>query len=273
MKKLIALSCLTAIMLAGCGVDEPAESISKPDPVRVPTTEAATEPETEPPTTAATTRKTKPATTKATTTTAATTATAATTTTAGGSASFADRMNAYPDLYAAEVRRVWDDIYDKNDGVVSIDYATYDLDADGIPELMFKFGTCEADYMVNVYTVDGDAKLKTIGELSGSHVSFAKDYDTGEFVLAGGHMGYGGMRWLTMENGLINEVKNDSFEFRDSDDFEARMMDEGVYYLDYIHAYSFDKESEPKSYVMYAYSEYEELDGLYIDFGYGWASH
>ena len=46
MKKFLALSCLTAILLAGCGVDEPNEEISKPDPVRVPTTEATTEPET-----------------------------------------------------------------------------------------------------------------------------------------------------------------------------------------------------------------------------------
>ena len=161
-KRIIALSCLTALLLAGCGVDEPSESVSVPDPVEVHTTEAPTEPETEPQTEAPTTKRTKATTKKttaATTTAAATTTTTATAEKPTGNADISERLAAYPDLYKAEVQRVWDEIYERNDGMVSISYALFDINKDKIPELLFKHGTCEADYQIDIFTVGADATV------------------------------------------------------------------------------------------------------------------
>ncbi|MBR6070184.1 MAG: hypothetical protein IKP78_06310 [Ruminococcus sp.] len=277
MKKLIALSCLTTLLLAGCGVDEPNEEISKPEPVSAATTAATTtEPETEPTTEAVTTKKTKPATTKATTTTAATTTTVAATTTSssGGTATFTDRLDAYPDLYTDTVKRAWDEIYETNDGCVSIAYATYDIDADGIPELIFKHGTCEADFLTDIYTVDLDARLRMVRQIGGSHAVFARDDTDGDFVLIQGHMGEMSMLWYNMDDNFnLSLHKEYSHSLEDDESYEQLEMAQNVWRIDYISAYSFDKNTEIKSYINYAYSEYEELDGLYIDFGFGWASH
>lgn len=269
MKKFLALSCLTAILLAGCGVDEPNDEISKPDPVRVPTTEATTEPETTT-TIAATTRAT---TTKATTTAAATTTSATTTKTAGGTATFTDRLDSYEELYKAEVQRVWDETYNANDGTVMIDYALYDIDNDKIPELIFNHGTCEADMMVTVYTVDLDAKLKKVGEVGGSHAVFAEDDSEDPanraFVLVQGHMGSMTIRWFTMNDDFtLSERKNLEHELKADEDYEDVEWDNEIWRIFYISAYNIDKSSKPKSYYNFAYSEAEEQDGLILDFIY-----
>ena len=254
MKKLIALSCLTALLLAGCGIDQPNDEISKPEPVSAATPATTTAPETEPTTKAVTTKKTKPATTKASTTTAAATTTIATTTnSSGGTATFTDRLDACPELYKAEVQRVWDKTYEENDGCVMIDYALYDIDHDSIPELIFNHGTCEADSIVDIYTVDLDAKLLRVSQLNGSHTVFARDDVSGDFVLSSGHMNEMALLWYTMD-----------------DDFKLNLHKEYVWRMDYISAYSFDKDSEIKSYLNYAYSEYEEVDGLYLEFYGNW---
>ena len=265
MKKLFALSFLTALLLAGCGTDEPSDEISKPAPVRVPTTEATTEPETT--TTIATT--TRATTTKATTTAATTTTYATTTKAAGSTATFTDRLDAYPDLYKAMVQRVWDEIYEENDGCVSIAYALYDIDRDQIPELILKHGTCEADSVTNIYTVGNDANLMMVRQINGSHAVFARDDTNGDFVLIQGHMGEMSMLWYTMNDIFNLSLHKEYTHTLEADEtYEAIEMAQNVWRIDYISAYSFDKESTPKSHIMYAYSEYEEIDGLYLDFTY-----
>lgn len=270
MKKFLALSCLTAILLAGCGVDEPSDEISKPAPVSVPATEAETT--TEPETTAEVT------TAKATATIAVTTTvTASETTSAAAKATFTDRLDSYAELYKAEVQRVWDETYNANDGTVMIDYVLYDIDNDRIPELIFNHGTCEADMRITVYTVDLDAKLKKVGEVGGGHAVFAEDdsedADNRAFVLVQGHMGYMTIRWFTLgDDFTFSERRNLEHELKADEDYEGVEWDNSVWRLDYISAYNMDKNSKPKSYYNYAYSEAEEQDGLVLDFNYdnGW---
>lgn len=272
MKKLIALSCLTALLLAGCGIDQPNDEIGKPEPVSAATSATTTAPETEPTTKAVTTKKTKPATTKASTTTAAATTTIATTTSSsGGTATFTDRLDACPELYKAEVQRVWDKTYEENDGCVMIDYALYDIDHDSIPELIFNHGTCEADSIVDIYTVDLDAKLLRVSQLNGSHTVFARDDVSGDFVLSSGHMNEMALLWYTMDDDFKLNLHKEYYHTLEGDEtYEQLEMAQNVWRMDYISAYSFDKDSEIKSYLNYAYSEYEEVDGLYLEFYGNW---
>ena len=50
------------------------------------------------------------------------------------------------------------------------DYYLYDMDGDGVKELLLQEGTCEADYMYQVYTIANGAAV-SLGELSGGHTS------------------------------------------------------------------------------------------------------
>ena len=66
-------------------------------------------------------------------------------------------------------------------------YFLYDIDNNGIPELWIKNGTCEADYVLHVYTYkDG---IKKIGELWAGHIGgYYKG--NGYLLRSGGQMGY-----------------------------------------------------------------------------------
>lgn len=68
-------------------------------------------------------------------------------------------------------------------------YFLTDITGDGIPELWVKYGTCEADYMLDVYTYTRSG-LKRILHTGASHTGY---YGTpnGNYVIAqNAHMGY-----------------------------------------------------------------------------------
>ncbi|SDB09592.1 RNA polymerase sigma factor [Butyrivibrio sp. INlla16] len=71
-------------------------------------------------------------------------------------------------------------------------YFVYDVTADGIPEFIVQQGTCEADYMMNIYTwVDAKSDWIKMGETLGAHVGdyWGKNSHDG-FYGSSVHMGY-----------------------------------------------------------------------------------
>ena len=54
--------------------------------------------------------------------------------------------------------------------------ALYDIDGDGIRELIFSHGTCEADWINDVYTLENDTNVISIGSI-GSHVGLYTEPD------------------------------------------------------------------------------------------------
>ena len=82
----------------------------------------------------------------------------------------------------------------------SCEYFLYDITMDGLPELWIKVGTCEADYMLLVYTCDND--LKKLYEDRAGHSYFCTGRD---YVLqVYGHMGEAAWMKLTYKNGEID---------------------------------------------------------------------
>lgn len=53
---------------------------------------------------------------------------------------------------------------------VSFGYCFYDIDQNGLPELIIKTGSCEADYLYSFYMVS-DGQFVECGSLSGSHAT------------------------------------------------------------------------------------------------------
>ena len=78
--------------------------------------------------------------------------------------------------------RIQSEYYD-----IPYSYAVYDIDANGVPELLILRGSCEADYVYNIYTVVADQIIEC-GEFGGGHMVF---YCNGEKDLIGyrAHMG------------------------------------------------------------------------------------
>ena len=81
-------------------------------------------------------------------------------------------------------------------------YYLYDVDKDDVPELMVKFGTCEADYDGRLYTFDGE-KAVYVGEFPLGHSGLATCPSQNGVILNYGHMGGAYMQKMTLKNGEL----------------------------------------------------------------------
>lgn len=84
-------------------------------------------------------------------------------------------------------------------------YYFYDIDKDGVKEMILQTGTCEADYMYDIYTIE-NGTAKYIGQTNGGHTGFYEDENGGtEPYIVGltAHMGYEIVFHLSINNGQI----------------------------------------------------------------------
>ena len=84
-------------------------------------------------------------------------------------------------------------------------YTLYDIDKDGVPELIVKMGTCEADYHGALYTFAGGQAVLVTDEIGLGHSSFYTDPGENGIILMQGHMGYAWAGRLRLENGSLSE--------------------------------------------------------------------
>ena len=82
--------------------------------------------------------------------------------------------------------------------------ALYDIDEDGIRELIFSHGTCEADWINDVYTLENDTNVISIGSI-GSHVMLYTAPDGNGIYSQFGHMGYEKIDRFTKNGNVLNE--------------------------------------------------------------------
>lgn len=83
-------------------------------------------------------------------------------------------------------------------------YTVYDIDKDGVPELIVEFGTCEADFNGKLYKYEnGQAVMKE--EFSLGHTCFYSVPNENGILFYWGHMGYAYLQKATMDaNGQLS---------------------------------------------------------------------
>lgn len=260
MKRIIALTCFASLLLAGCG--KTGNSISSSE-----SGSTTTEPVS---TTAASAEDTTAAeitTTEAASTTDESKTEADTTKEPDGMVSAGGRMDMYPAVYQAEVKRVFDETAAENNGMASIEYALRDLDVDGIPELILKYGTCEADFRIHIYRFDEECELQDLGVFGGGHTSFCYDENTGNFVLLWGHMGSASIMYNVWENGTLKQTDHYDFTLDEQNpSYDAVLEEKGIKHMEFVGAYTIDSNSGIKSYFQHGDGTSEEFDGLYLDY-------
>lgn len=123
----------------------------------------------------------------------------------------------YEALYAPVIQNILTEYGDYNI------YYKYDIDKDGVDELMVQEGTCEADYRYQVYTIQ-DGKLFYIDQIPGGHTGFCEEESGREPYVYSiqAHMGYETVSTLRMEDGKIVTEELHSREVAPGDEyFEA----------------------------------------------------
>ena len=140
--------------------------------------------------------------------------------------------------YKKIIRTRIEKIMNEGAGTVLLNYALYDMDYDGTPELLVKYGTCEADFRIGIFKYQSDGMITLADDMSGSHTSFGYDYVANQIVLVNGHMNYGHMAWYDIdENGQLRFlIDTGEFEYGTGEDFdesfEAIMKKYNVAWLD-----------------------------------------
>ncbi len=86
-------------------------------------------------------------------------------------------------------------------------YYIYDIDKNNVPELIVKYGTCEADYKYNFYTYKG-GDAKCFYTTDGGYAEL-RDYPRGNGIVVYRSNRSGGCYLLSVDNGGINEQKID----------------------------------------------------------------
>lgn len=84
-----------------------------------------------------------------------------------------------------------------------IEYWIYDIDKDNVPELITNTGTSESDYIIGFYKFK-DNEVSLIDSMGGGHTTFYKDIDNKQLCCMYGHMGYGGITWLSSDGNSIS---------------------------------------------------------------------
>lgn len=100
-------------------------------------------------------------------------------------------------------------------------YWIYDIDKDGVKELLLQNGTCEADYMYQVYTIR-DGTSFYLGEISGFHTGFYADENGGTedyIIRLVGHMGYESLYHVYIEDNQVMEELISERELGPTEDY------------------------------------------------------
>lgn len=175
------------------------------------------------------------------------------------------RRNEYPQVYKDEIKRLFDGLYQANDGCADVSYTLRDLDGDGVPELAVKHGTAEYDLITTIYTIDDNCSIKVLGDqLIGAHTTFGYETNSGQFVIKEGYMGTGSCTWISYVKGNegVSVEKTVPVVYTDFDNYTAQMAAMSIADLPFTNVFSFDTEHDPKTYIYAADGSYEVYTGL-----------
>jgi len=115
------------------------------------------------------------------------------------------------------------DVYQEfDDGYMSaefLEYALYDIDDNGVKELIVLAGTCEADYVRRIYTII-DNEVQYLGEIFGGHSMLFAAPEGGLYNMMG-HMGCEEIYLVVYANQAFTEELLSSKELAEDEDYST----------------------------------------------------
>jgi len=114
---------------------------------------------------------------------------------------------------------VHEEFNDEYGMVQYLEYALYDMDNNGVKELIVQAGTCEADYVWRIYTIVNNV-VNFIGETFGGHSMLFACPDEGFYNMMG-HMGYEEICRVVYINQVVLEEPISAKELADDEDYST----------------------------------------------------
>ena len=211
MKKIIALSCMTAVLLAGCGKPQ-GDSSSKAENTTAQTTAADT--------------------------TVEITTEAETSTEPESSASAEDRTTMYLEVYKNKIQETYDMLAGYQSGDIRMSYTLYDFDTDGVPDLVLSYDEQYKEEIIEgiltMYTCDENCEVQEIGYFGPNPAAWGCKSDAGDFSMIFEENDYISILHCILNNGKVGI--DDSVELdRDENTVTKEAVTEaGFRYLPYV---------------------------------------
>ena len=135
------------------------------------------------------------------------------------------------EAYVNEVSKKIDSLMEENPENVSVSYTLYDMDGNGTPELIIKWGSSEDTYQVTFFTYDEFGTKVLSDGSSGENANFAYDSSKNRFVLAYSNMYKGELYWMNYEEWDKDTVPHEESTYNSDETFEAKMAEFNVEWL------------------------------------------
>ena len=252
MKKIIAAACLSALVLAGC--DKTKKSSTNNDTTTVPAVTAADTTETE-----AVTAGTEPV-----KTTVPVQTVPPTTHEADVPAGGIKDMS--PAIYEQFLRRRFEETATEKNGIAYIEYGYRDVDADGIPELFLKRGTCEADFVLEEYTLMPEGEPVKIGEFGGGHTVVCYEEKSDRIAVVTNYMGMVNIVYTSVDDGKLIENEHVEERMPEQTEYADFLKEKQMINIPCATVYRSDSESEGYSVIPQENGGSERLEGLHFDY-------
>ncbi|MDO4189036.1 MAG: hypothetical protein Q4D29_08600 [Lachnospiraceae bacterium] len=122
-----------------------------------------------------------------------------------------------------------------NKEVFTAGYFITDITGDKIPELIVRFGMCEAEYDCKVFGFDSGNQPVYLGRINGGHCCFYKTED-GDLIRYQAHMGEAFIYKVVYENNIFTEEKlyEESEKMSSSDYTPVEDIIKGAKELEYL---------------------------------------
>ena len=147
------------------------------------------------------------------------------------------------EAYVNEVSKKIDSLMEENPENVSVSYTLYDMDSNGTPELIIKWGSSEDTYQVTFFTYDEFGTKVLSDGSSGENANFAYDSSKNRFVLAYSNMYKGELYWMNYEEWDKDTVPHEEFTYNSDETFETKMTEFNVEWLPFAR-YTYSSEGE-----------------------------
>ena len=137
------------------------------------------------------------------------------------------------DIYNAYLKKInseWKNIVKENpDDSITFSYCPtymiYDIDGDGVKDLIIKIGTNESNTNYKFYTYDNG--LKNLGDIKLGHSAIFVPENQNGLYLKYGHMDVSSLYLLTLKNNKINKetvYENENYEY--AENYNSTILDE-----------------------------------------------